>query len=543
MTVGPMSSPRAAGAPVGDGDVDVLVVGAGPTGLMTACQLLRCGARVRIIDRSMEPATGSRALSLWPRALDIMDDLGVGEAIRRSSNQINAFSYFSDRKPLASFGFAPQHASRILPQPEIERILTERLHALGGKVERGVRLLALDDVDFSGAIDSTDGVTALLLRGASGADGGLERVRVPFVVGADGAGSAVRAQIGAGFQGTTYEMTFALVDCHIDGELPTDQVLYYQAPTGTLVVVPAPGGVFRFLSVVPQGARQVSVPMMQAVVDERGPRGVRLTDPVWQTVFRVHARQTTDFQRGRVFLVGDAAHVHSPAGGQGMNNGLQDAHNVAWKLAAVVRGESPSSLLSGYDAERAEVTKRIVRDTDLQTRAWVAHGRARVLARDAAFRTLDRTGVVSRFYTPVMAGRRLAYTPSRETQLPGQRLGCGLRGTLPGGARVGGLLPRELATELRLTGPGADPLGWTVVVTEHPDRPGWLDEVRSAARPWPRARVVPLPQRGPGAAALGCRRPGYHLVRPDGHIAAHGHDGDLPRLAAELGLALTATSA
>uniref|UniRef100_UPI00122E39DB FAD-dependent oxidoreductase n=1 Tax=Streptomyces tailanensis TaxID=2569858 RepID=UPI00122E39DB len=129
--------------PAGDG-VDVLVVGSGPTGLAAACELLRRGVTVRIVDRAPEPAREPRALSLWPRALDILDDLGVGTGIRQASVRVDAFRYFSDRRELAAFRFAPDLASRILPQPETERLLTERLHALGGKVERGVRLLCLE---------------------------------------------------------------------------------------------------------------------------------------------------------------------------------------------------------------------------------------------------------------------------------------------------------------------------------------------------------------------------------------------------------------
>ncbi|MGW1200360.1 FAD-dependent monooxygenase [Streptomyces sp. NPDC002536] len=513
-------------------DVDVLVVGAGPTGLLAACELLRRGVRVRVVDRATEPMRVPKALSLWPRVLDILEDLGVADEIRRASVPIRAFSYFSERRPLASFSFAEDLRARQLPQPETERILTRRLCSLGGKIERGVRLLALDDVDFSGRIEATDGVTAVLEH----AGGVLERVRVPFVIGADGAGSSVRGQLGIGFQGTTYEMAFALVDSRIEGRLPRDEILYYQAPTGTLVIVPQPDGVHRFLSVMPEGGGEVGVPMMQALVDERGPRGVRLTEPVWQTEFRVHARRATEFRRGRVFLMGDAAHVHSPAGGQGMNNGLQDAHNLGWKLAAVIRGESPASLLDGYGPERSEATRKIVRDTDVQTRAWMADSQGRVLARDAAFRLLDRTGAVSRFYTPVMAGRRLAYAPERDTQLPGGRAVCRLRGRLSGGARVGGTFPRQAAVASGIAGPQDGPPRWTLALRAPAAGSAWLTEIGHIAARWPQIAVVHLPKSAD--AATGCGKEGYYLVRPDGHIAAHGHKNDLNRLETELGTVL-----
>lgn len=516
-----------------DAETDVLVVGGGPTGMMAACELLRRGVRVRIIDRAETPMDVPKALSLWPRAVDLLDDLGLGDGLREASVRIDAFSYFSDRRPLASFPIPAAYAARNLPQYETERLLAGRLHSLGGKVERGVRLLALDDVDYSGRIDATDGVTAVLEHG----DGVLERVRVPFVVGADGAGSAVRGQLGTSFEGSTYEMAFALVDAKIEGELPANEILYYQAPSGTLVIVPMPDDVFRFLCVMPAGGQPVGVPMMQALVDERGPRGIKLTDAVWQTVFRVHARHAGDFQRGRVFLMGDAAHVHSPAGGQGMNNGLQDAHNLAWKLAAVIKGQSPSSLLLSYGPERAHITRRIVRDTDVQTRAWMADGRLKVRTRDTMFRLFERTGAVTRFYTPVLAGRRLAYEVVRQTQLPGRGNRCALHRKVPGGGlRVGSVFPRELALAHGIAGPDADPLGWTIAVVPPAGRAAaaaWSAEVGHIAARWPQVRVLPL-RRGDLTRLGGCRQAHYYLVRPDGHIAAHGHEQDLDRLEQEL---------
>ncbi|MEW1907612.1 FAD-dependent monooxygenase [Kitasatospora sp. NPDC085895] len=506
-------------------DVDVLVVGGGPTGMLAACELLRRGVRVRIVDRAPAAARLPKALLLWPRTLDVLDDLGMLDAIRAASVRINAFRYYSDRRPLGTFDFTEDLAPLCLPQSATEDVVEARLHELGGKVERGVRLLCFDNLDFSGRVEATDGVTAVLEH----RDGRIERTRVPFVIGADGAGSAVRAQIGTGFLGSTYETAFALVDAPIEGELPADQAHYYQSPKGALVVVALPDGIFRFFSSLPPG-QDVGVAMMQEIVDERGPQGVRIGEPVWQSVFRVHARHAGDFRLGRVFLAGDAAHVHSPAGGQGLNTGLQDAHNLAWRLAAVIHGEAPATLLDGYGPERSAVARRVVRDTDIQTRAWLVDGPAEVLLRDAAFRLGDRTGLLSRLYGPVMAGRRLAYPPVRETQDPSGLTGCRLRGRLPGGLRTGAVLPRPLAAATAPAGSGEEPAGWTLAAV---GPAGWAAELdrRTAGRPGVRTARVPLPA---AARHTGCHRPGYYLVRPDGHIAAHGHARDLDRLSAEL---------
>ncbi|MFD3499200.1 FAD-dependent monooxygenase [Streptomyces sp. NPDC058676] len=516
--------------------LDVLVVGAGPTGLFTACELLRRGVRVRLVDRALEPSTVPKALALWPRATDILGELGLRGALRDAAVPVRGFSYFSDGRRLATFTIPEPLRPIHLPQYETERLLTEQLHRLGGKIERGVRLLAFDDVDHSGRIEATDGVTAVLEHG----DAGIERVRATFVVGADGASGTVRGALGIGFQGSTYPLSFALVDTRVEGVLPPDQLQYHQAPGGTLMIAPLPDRVFRILAVLPSGGAPVSVPMMQRLLDERGPGGVRITDPVWQTVYRVHARQATEYQRGRVFLVGDAAHVHSPAGGQGMNNGIQDGYNLAWKLAAVLKGESPHALLESYTPERTEATERIVADTDRQTRAWMADGRTRIAVRDTAFRLAGATGVVPRYVFPVMAGRRVAYTPARRTQRPSGQARCTMLGRLPGRLRIGMVFPRELALAHAMAGPRAGLSGWTVAVVPHADGNDLAQRVARLTAAHPQVRPVVLDPRH-AAEATGCAEPGFHLVRPDGHIAAHGHAHDLSHLTAELGRVLIGT--
>ncbi|WP_110946098.1 FAD-dependent monooxygenase [Streptomyces avicenniae] len=517
---------------------DVLVVGAGPVGMMAACELLRRGVRVRLVDRAPEPSPFPKALLMWPRSLDLFEDLGALDELRGAGLDINAFSYYSDRDLLATFPFTPSLAPVCLPQNSTEDVLRGVLTRLGGTVERGVRLLNFDGLDFSGRVDATDGVTAILEH----ADGRVERSRSAFVIGADGAGSTVRSLIGTGFTGSTYESAFALVDAHIEGSLPRDQALYYQSPAGALVIVALPDGVFRFFSSLAPG-EAVSVESMQRIVDERGPAGVRIVDPVWESVFRVHARHANDFQLGRVFIAGDAAHIHSPAGGQGLNTGLQDAHNLAWKLAAVLRGEAPSDLLLSYGPERSSVAHQVVRDTDVQTRAWMVKQRGKVAVRDAAFRLSDRTGVMARLYAPVMAGRRIAYPVVRDSQRPGDRgASCRLLGRLPGRLRVGAVFPRELAVPLGIAGPGSDPMGWSLVVVRPSSAPGWRARLAAVTADRPGLRLADLPL-ATARRVTGCGRQGYYLVRPDGHVAAHGHAGDAERLRAELTAVLGAPDA
>lgn len=523
--------------------LDVLVVGAGPVGLFTACELLRHGLSVRLIDRAAQPAQVPRALALWPRALDILADLGVGERFERASIPITGAEYYSGGERLAVFRAPGPLQPRHLPQYETERLLTDRLHELGGKVERGVRLLNFDDLDFSGPVAATGQITSVLEHsGEDGAGSGtVERVASCFVVGADGAGSTVRGLIGAGFTGSTYELAFALVDTkvtqRVPNTLPRGRLLYYQAPTGTLMIAPLPGDVFRVLAVLPERDQEVTVEFMQQLLDARGPGGITITEPVWQTVYRVHARQATEYQRGRAFLVGDAAHVHSPAGGQGMNNGIQDAYNLAWKLAAVLGGRSPVSLLDGYTAERVEATNRIIADTDRQTRAWMAGNRVRMAVRDTAFRLAARTGVVPRYVIPVMAGRRVMYPPLRPSQTPSGNPPCCRFERLPGRHRTGMVFPRSAAVALHMNGTPDSPPGWTLVAVTRPGDAAWHARLKQVTEQYPHISTVRMSTRE-ARAVTGCAVTGFHLVRPDGHIQAHGHAADLDQLRRELELAL-----
>lgn len=469
--------------------VDVLVVGAGPTGLMAACELLRRGIGVRVVDRAPRPVPYSKALLLWPRSLELLEDIGALPAARDAGIPIRRFRYLSGRRRLADLVFDPALVPLCLPQRETERILTERFHAMGGTIERGVRLLALDGVDHSGDPLATDGVTAILEH----PDGSVERARVPWLIGADGAGSAVRGQLGLGFSGTTYEVAFGLVDCRIDGDMETDVSYYFQSPAGAIVAAALPGGLFRFFASSTAGPPAGDLAAMQRVVDERGPVGVRLRDPVWESVFRVHRRQAPSFQLGRVFLAGDAGHVHSPAGGQGLNTGLGDAHNLAWKLAAVVRGEASATLLGTYTRERHAVATQVVRDADLQTRAWMVRGRAAVACRDLAFRGLGSSGVL-RHYGPVLAGKRIRY--------PGGKAPVGRLAPLAAVRRAGAFPSAQPHEWLLLTGPAVAPADVTRVL-----RPG----VRA---------VAATPQELPA-------RVDWLLVRPDHVIAAAGRAGSL----------------
>ena len=335
---------------------DVLVVGAGPTGLTLASELLRHGATCRIVDELTEPVTFSKAAVVHSRTMEVFDDMGVARKVLALSKLIHGFNAFASGKRVAHVSLAGVDSPFPHPcgisQQETERILGEHLVSLGGKVERGLRVESIAQRD--------DGVTAKLASG--------ETIDARWVVGCDGAHSVVRKQIGCTFEGSAYEERLIQADLHVDVPgLPDDEMMGFLHEDGMMALFPLfADGRFRLIVLQPPGAPELEPTMdvFRRAVEVRGPKGMTIRDPAWMIGFRIHHRRTDRYAVGRAFLVGDAAHIHSPVGGQGMNTGIQDAYNLAWKLALVARGASPESLLASYEAERQPVAKTLLDATD-----------------------------------------------------------------------------------------------------------------------------------------------------------------------------------
>jgi len=347
----------------------VLVVGAGPTGLTVANELARHGIQPRIIDRGSEPATTSRALVVQPRTLEILDDIGVvDQAIAAGTPAADLTITFAKKiveLDIADQLSGPQNhtaypALRTLSQHETERILTELLSKQGVEVDRG---RALTDLTQDG-----EAVTVSL----RGEDGSTETVRCRWVIGCDGAHSAVRKATGIPFTGSTYRDEFIMADAELEWKLPHGGLYGFPSPAGIFAAFSMPGeNRYRIFGNFPPGpdgpGAEYSEPSheeFQAMVDERVPFPVKVVKEHWVTRYRVHSRSVPRYRDGRAFLVGDAAHVHSPAGAQGMNTGIQDAYNLAWKLALVERGLADESLLDSYEAERHPVGVQLLKTTD-----------------------------------------------------------------------------------------------------------------------------------------------------------------------------------
>jgi len=344
---------------------DVLIVGAGPVGLTTALALTQHGVPCRIIDRNAERTDKSKALVLWSRSLEILDDLGGATPFLAAGMRAHGASLYGNGMRLVQANLddvdSPYPFVLMIPQSETERVLEERLAARGVHVERRVELTELRT--------EPDGNTATLAH----PDGRSELVRAAWVVGCDGAHSTIRHQLGLEFAGSTEPNDWILADVHVVGPLAGDELSLYWHTKGILAFFPIAPGRFRLIADVgtAPGLDHPHDPTLaetQAILDERGPGGLSMKDPVWLAGFRINERKLVEYRHGRVLLAGDAAHVHSPAGGQGMNTGMQDAYNLAWKLALVRAGRARESLLDTYSSERSAVGDTVLRNAGAMTR-------------------------------------------------------------------------------------------------------------------------------------------------------------------------------
>ncbi|MFJ6028779.1 FAD-dependent monooxygenase [Pseudarthrobacter sp. NPDC092424] len=349
--------------------IDVLIVGAGPTGLTLALQLARLGVRIRVVDRSADRVRESRALALQPRSLEVLAGLGVTDRLVSAGNRtVEVRLHLRGRVlslPLFDLGLEDTEYPYLLflSQAETERILEEQLAGLGITVERRVELADLTQ--------DADSVTAVLRRAGSDADARVETVRAAYAVGCDGARSSVRRLAGIPFRGSTYPQTFLLADAEADG-LERGAAHAFVSTNGILLFFPlGTPATWRLLAIKrtikrttaarPPGAPDAALAEVQEVVNEYTDGSVRLHDAAWITEFRIHLRAAARYRSGRLFLVGDAAHIHSPAGAQGMNTGIQDAVNLGWKLAQALTGRGEPALLDTYQAERRPVGKAVLR--------------------------------------------------------------------------------------------------------------------------------------------------------------------------------------
>lgn len=350
----------------------VLIVGAGPTGLVMANELLRHGVPVRIVDENAHRSDKSKALGVQSRSLEIWESVGVVQQALAAGRKLHGANLYSAGRRIVHVGFddidAPYPFTLSLPQSETERILEEHLESRGVSVERNTRLVAVGD-DGHAAI-------AELVRG----DGTNERVHTRWILACDGCRSTVRTLCDVPFEGLRYSEAFVLGDVAIDWALPDDEVHAFFSPDGPIGALPLPGASrWRIVAAVGQSAASAehgldasspppSVESLEIMLRSRSGLPLSVHDAVWTSGFRIHRRIIPSYRKERVFFAGDAAHIHSPVGGQGMNTGMQDAFNLAWKIAWVHHGLAKDELLDSYSIERRPIAEATLQGTDMATR-------------------------------------------------------------------------------------------------------------------------------------------------------------------------------
>lgn len=467
--------------------VDVVVVGAGPTGLALACGLQSAGTAVRVFDKAGGPAVTSRALGLQPRGVEVLDRLGALGDLGEHGLPVRRVAVYVDGQPLASLPIgrpARLHgpAALLMSQADIERALRDRLARLGGCVEWGRPV--------TGVSADPDGVTVRV---------GDTDVRCGWVVGADGAHSVVRKALDIGFPGVPIIERFLLADIHAAIDQTRDGATAWVRGQKLLAAFPLPGhDLWRVMAPAP--ADMPDDPAPDDIVDYVGSRlaeeaGGTIDSVVWTSSFRIQRRLADTYRRGRALLAGDAAHIRSPFGGQGMNTGIGDAENLAFKLALVVAGRADAALLDTYEAERRPVASDVLKTTSGLTEIVVGHGRVARLIRDhIAIPLLNRTWM-----------RRRIAEKSSQLQISYRRGPWGAARWLPG-MHPGDRIPdRDCVaadgSAVRLY----DALG-----------PSWAVLGAPACAEVARERLGDVVALDGAGDAL--------LVRPDGHLAWRGSD-------------------
>ncbi len=529
-----------------DPQPDVLIVGAGPTGLALAAQLHASGATVRLVDRQPERARESRALAIQPRTLEVLQPLGLAQQlIERGNDAVKLRIHAGERiipVPLFDAGFRDTAYPFLLflSQAETETVIGEHLAARGVHVERGAELVAFATND--------ERVTCTVRH----QDGFEEHVHARYLVGCDGPRSTVRHGAQIPFTGRAYPQTFLLADLEVDGELERDTVHAYIAAAGMLFFFPLgrPAS-WRMLGMQPNStatAREQQPPELsledaQALADSFTGGPLRLRDPVWVSEFKVHLRQATRYRAGRVFLAGDAAHVHSPAGAQGMNTGIQDACNLGWKLALAARGRADEQLLDSYHEERWPVGRDVLRFTNrpfsiatsqrTSVRLLRAHIAPRLVPLVQHLRPLRTYGLRAMSQLDI----RYRHSPTVEEGRPTLRAGPQAGDRLPDGSIVRD--GQRCWLHEALAGPRFHILLCGLLDAWDADRLAALrehfadliDTHHLSRQPDPGAL---LDRDGNVLRRLGITHTGQYLIRPDHHIAYRSAGTDTTELAGYL---------
>ncbi|HEY4786182.1 MAG TPA: FAD-dependent monooxygenase [Bacteroidales bacterium] len=497
---------------------EVLIVGAGPSGLMMACQLARNGIPFRIIDKKNQPTSYSRALILQARSLEIFDQMGIaGKALEQGiiARKINVS--FRGKKPITlNLGNIGQSVTKfpyllLLEQSRTEQLLIDFIKTYGYSVERHTELIYFTQ-------DPNRVTVTLRLP-----DGSEEITEASWLIGADGSQSLVRKQLNIPFLGKTHELELFVLDSRADINLPNDEICFSFTADISSGIFPLSNGRKRLDGTIPKdlkARKSITFADIYNNYAKHASLDIKLHEPEWFSVFHSHQRYAEQFRKDRCFLIGDAAHVLSPVGAQGMNTGLQDAYNLAWKLSFVIRNKAEDSLLDSYQTERLRLAKHLIKSTDhafhlVSGENWPARifrlYTAPVLFR-LLFPIIERYGLISRYLFKGISQTGLNYRNFFSSKFsffsipqPGDRL--------PYAIFNNGEVQINIQVKIR----GTD--FYLLIFAKQ----GLLDEFKLIAEKYKAILSVEVIPFNPGTEKLykkmGIKKEGYYLVRPDMHIA------------------------
>ncbi|MFI1356772.1 FAD-dependent monooxygenase [Streptomyces sp. NPDC020898] len=463
-----------------DTKTTVVIAGAGPVGLAAACALWQRGVPARVLEAQDSPHRGSRAVQLHAPTLRVFRELGILDEAERQGLRIRANEYHLANGRTLRIELGALNEPLMLPQESTCALLERRLGELGGHVERGVEVTKIVPYEETVVVET------------EGPDG-TARIEADWLVAADGVRSPIREQLGIDFAGSPVPVNFLLAEGRFEGRPADDAVTYFLGLAGSVVFASMPGERVRVSAAVPVG-HPLTEEGVQQILDERGPGGLRIASLDMVNNFSSQERIAVRLREGRVFLAGDAAHTHSPLGGQGLNLGIQDVHNLAWKLAGVIKGTLNPAVLDSYEPERRHAAEQIVRNTHQFLKVFTL-GPTAARVRNTVWSTLESLGLLRRWFAPLLAGWRVRYPADRA------------------GGRLGGRrLPEPGTRSPHWASSHPDGDRYRLVTLGRGDREG---ELRGRALAGLRPALVSHSHVRKGGG-------GFLLLRPDGYVAACG---------------------
>lgn len=393
--------------------LDVFIVGAGPVGLFLANECARRGLTYRIIEAKPSQSEHSKALAIFPRTMEIFDMAGVVAPFLEAANRVSWVAIVTHGRQLARLHFTPEDTPysyvAMVPQDVTERLLAEELQRRGGRVEYETKFVSLEQHD--------DSVTAIIEH-----HGEHSEVRAKFLVGCDGAHSPVRHAVNIPFEGAQYSGSFLLADIETNETLASDEMQLCPSELGAVAIFPMSTTRRRLVATIDQQEGDApSLELVRKIIRERAPAGLEARALHWSSYFRIHHRHVASLRDRRIFIAGDAAHIHSPFGGQGMNTGLHDVWNLAWKLDLAVRGGGSGQLLDSYSSERLPVIKSVIDTTHYLTKAMGTSSVIAQAVRNAVIPLVSHLAPAEHAFVHRLSELGIAYNGSPIVEGPGKR--------------------------------------------------------------------------------------------------------------------------